>query len=259
MNKLKDNIQIKEDEEMEIDLLDLFQFFKSRFLILLVVLLLGAVLAGGITKFLITPKYTATSKLYMVSASNDSVIDLTDLNLGTSLSEDYAELIKIRPILEEVIKDYDLSYTYEDLVKMLTIAPVGDTRILSISVESTSAEEAQKIANKLADKAVTYLPKLMDTAAPNIAEKAIVPPEPSSPNLIINTLLGAFGFLAVALIVLTILYLRDDTMRTAEDVEKAFGIMPLTVIPEGDIASISDKKEEQIKKQKNKERKKRKK
>ena len=46
MNKLKDNIQIKEDEEMEIDLLDLFQFFKSRFLILLVVLLLGAVLAG---------------------------------------------------------------------------------------------------------------------------------------------------------------------------------------------------------------------
>ena len=146
---------------MEIDLLDLFQFFKSRFLILLVVLLLGAVLAGGITKFLITPKYTATSKLYMVSASNDSVIDLTDLNLGTSLSEDYAELIKIRPILEEVIKDYDLSYTYEDLVKMLTIAPVGDTRILSISVESTSAEEAQKIANKLADKAVTYLPKLI--------------------------------------------------------------------------------------------------
>lgn len=108
------------------------------------------------------------------------------------------------------------------------------------------------------DKAVTYLPKLMDTAAPNIAEKAIVPPEPSSPNLIINTLLGAFGFLAVALIVLTVLYLRDDTMRTAEDVEKAFGIMPLTVIPEGDIASISDKKEEQIKKQKNKERKKRK-
>ena len=97
----------------------------------------------------------------MVSASNDSVIDLTDLNLGTSLSEDYAELIKIRPILEEVIKDYDLSYTYEDLVKMLTIAPVGDTRILSISVESTSAEEAQKIANKLADKAVTYLPKLI--------------------------------------------------------------------------------------------------
>ena len=40
MNKLKDNIQIKEDEEMEIDLLELFQFFKSRFLILLVVLLL---------------------------------------------------------------------------------------------------------------------------------------------------------------------------------------------------------------------------
>ena len=31
MNKLKDNIQIKEDEEMEIDLLDLFRFLNPVF------------------------------------------------------------------------------------------------------------------------------------------------------------------------------------------------------------------------------------
>ena len=31
----------------------------------------------------------------------------------------------------------------------------------------------------------------------------------------------------------TILYITDDTLNSAEDVEKAFGVMPLTVIPEG--------------------------
>ena len=36
----------------------------------------------------------------MVSASKNSVVDLADLSIGTSLSEDYAELLHVRPIIE---------------------------------------------------------------------------------------------------------------------------------------------------------------
>ena len=233
MSKLRDKIQIQDQdsEEVEIDLLELFQYFRSQILILIIALLVGGVAAGAITHFLITPKYQATSKLYVVSASNNKIVDLNDLNIGTSLSEDYTELIKIRPILEDVIKDCNLDYEYEELLGMLTIAPVGETRILAITVESTSAKEAMTIANSVAATAVTYLPKLMETTAPNIAEKAV----------------------------LTVVFLMDDTMRSAEEVEKAFGVMPLTVIPEGDIAEISDKREEEIAKEKKKAHKERKK
>ena len=38
----------------------------------------------------------------------------------------------------------------------------------------------------------------------------------------------------------TIEFLRDDTFKTAEDIEKAFGVMPLTVIPEGKIEGLED-------------------
>ena len=50
-------------------------------------------------------------------------------------------------------------------------------------------------------------------------------------------------------------------MRHIEKKEKgkAFGVMPLTVIPEGDIAEISDKREEEIAKEKKKAHKERKK
>ena len=51
----------------------------------------------------------------------------------------------------------------------------------------------------------------------------------------------------------------DDTLKTAEDVEKEFGIMPLTVIPEGNIQEISDAAEKAAGKQKKKKNKKRKK
>lgn len=231
MSKLRDKIQIQDQdsEEVEIDLLELFQYFRSQILILIIALLVGGVAAGAITHFLITPKYQATSKLYVVSASNNKIVDLNDLNIGTSLSEDYTELIKIRPILEDVIKDCNLDYEYEELLGMLTIAPVGETRILAITVESTSAKEAMTIANSVAATAVTYLPKLMETTAPNIAEKAVLPEGPCSPNLVKNTAIGAIGMLVLVMAVLTVLFLMDDTMRSAEEVEKAFGVMPMAL------------------------------
>lgn len=261
MSKIRDKVQIQEEknEDSEIDLLELLQYFRSQILILIIAFLIGGIVAGAITHFVIKPKYQATSKLYVVSASNNKIVDLNDLNIGTSLSEDYTELIKIRPIIEDVIKDCNLSYEYEELVGMLTIAPVGETRILAITVESTSAKEAMTIANSVAATAVTYLPKLMETTAPNIAENAVMPEAPSSPNLIKNTAIGAMGMLVIAMAVLTVFFSMDDTMRTAEEVEKAFGVMPLTVIPEGDIAEISDKREEEILKQKKKSRRERRK
>ena len=51
----------------------------------------------------------------------------------------------------------------------------------------------------------------------------------------------------------------DDTFKSAEDVEKMLGVMPLTVIPEGNLETIDDKAEEEIRKQKRKARKQRKK
>ena len=222
-----------EEQETEIDLYELFSYFLTKWPIILAGLLIGAILAGCYTFFLITPKYTATSKLYMVSSSSDSVVDLTDLNIGTSLSSDYAELLKVRPILEEVIEDNKLDYTYEQLFNMISISTVTDTRILVVNVTSTSPREAKVIANALAKKAVKEIPRLMDTSKPNIAEEAITPKHRSSPSLPRNTIIGALLGMILVLGFYTFLFITDDTLNSAEDVEKAFGVMPLTVIPEG--------------------------
>ena len=246
-------VQVKKnEEEMEIDLFELMLYYKSRLVFVIGGFLIGAILMALVTIYLVAPKYTATAKLYMVSSSSDSIVNLSDLDLGTSLSSDYEELLRVRPILEEVIKKEKLPYTYEQLLNMLTISTVSDTRILSISAESRKPDEAKRIVNRLATLAVTELPKLMDTSKPNIAEK-------SSPSLFKNTMLGAIVGLVIVLAVLTFFFMTDDTMKSAEDVEKEFGIMPLTVIPEGDVASISDEREKEIHKNKKKRRKEKKK
>ncbi len=255
MNEHKEITQTQQDTETEIDLLELVFYLKTKLMWLIAAFVAGAVIAGGITYFLITPKYQATSKIYMVSASNDSIVNLSDLNLGTSLSEDYVELLKVRPVFESVIKNLALDYTYEELLGMTTIGALNNTRILGITVESTDPDEAKEIANALADKAVSYVPDVMETATPNIAERAITPEDKSSPSLAKNTLIGALLCLIVAAGIFVVQYLLDDTFKSAEDVEKLFGVMPLTVIPEGDIAGIDDKAEQEIMKQKRKKRK----
>lgn len=238
-----------QNEEVEIDLLELATVYLAQLPILILSFVIGALIAGAITFFLITPKYTASTKLYMVSASSGSAIDLTDLNIGTSLSTDYEVLMKIRPIYEEIIEELKLSYTYEEILEMITIGTVDKSRVVEVTVTSIDPEEAKNIANAIADKAVTYLPALMETPAPNIAERAIIPEKKSSPSMVKNTLIGAMLCLLLAMGIMTIGYMMDDTLKSADDVEKEFGIIPLTVIPEGDIATISDKKEAEISKE----------
>ena len=232
------NPQGPEREEIEIDLLDLLYFYRTKIVWIILSFIIGALLAGVITQFAITPKYTATSTMYMVSASSGSVVDFTDLNIGESLSQDYVELIKTRPIIEDVIKDLKLDYTYEQLLGMLNLSVVANTRIIKINVTSTDPKEAKNIANEIADKTEKQLPKLMDAPKPNIAERAILPRHKSSPSLTKNVMIGALLLLLLTLAVLTVMYLMDDTLKTAEDVEKNFGVMPLTVIPEGKIENL---------------------
>jgi capsular polysaccharide biosynthesis protein len=227
----------------EIDLLDLFGFYMSKLPILIATILIGALISGAFTYYFIPKKYTAVSRMYMISASSDSVVNLADLNLGASLSNDYVELMKSRPVVEEVINSLRLEYSYEQLLEMMSFSVVNNTRIVKISVTSTDPHEAMQIANEMARISKIQLPKVMDAPAPSIAEEAVLPAHKSSPSLSRNTMMGAMLLLFLVLGVLTVIYLMDDTVKTSEDVEKEFGFMPLTVIPEGTIDGL--KKEEE--------------
>ena len=226
------------NEEIEIDLLDLFSYYLSKLPILIVAILIGAILSGLYTVRFIPKRYTAVSRMYMISASSDSVVDLSDLNIGASLSNDYVELMKSRPVINGVIQSLGLQYTYDELVQMISLSVVSNTRIIRISVTSTDPEEAMMIANQMARTAKAQLPVVMDAPSPSIAEEAVLPTVKSSPSLSRNVLMGALLCLVAVLGVLTFLYMMDDTIKTPEDLEKEFGFMPMTVIPEGNIEGM---------------------
>lgn len=227
--------------EREVDLVDLFYVIWGHFWQILVFLVLGAVVALGITKFLITPLYEATSSIYIVSASNNSVVNLTDLQIGAQLTADYQELMLSRPLLEDVIDNLELknangdeAMSVKELREMIEVTNASDTRILKLTVTSPDPQESADIANELVNQACIYLPQIMETEEPNLVEEAIAPTEKSSPSYIMNTLIGGFVAACVCCAVLILRYLLNDTFMTPDDVAKVFGVQPLATIPEAE-------------------------
>ena len=230
----------KKQDEIELDLFELLNYFKSKLALIIAVFILSSVIASAFTYFLVEPLYTATSKIYVVSASTDTMVNLTDLNLGTGLSSDYEQVLTIRPIFNQVIKNLGLEYTYEELLEMVNITVIKNTRIMTISATSTDPNEAEQIANDIAKVAEIQIPKLMDTPKPHIIEPAIVPAYKSSPSYLKNIMIGSLGSTALVLGILTVIFVFQDTVNSGDDIERMFGSLPLAVIPEGDLGTLAE-------------------
>ena len=234
--------------EDEIDLVELFYLLWGHAWQIILCLVLGAGLALGYTKLLVTPLYQATSSIYIVSASNNSVVNLTDLQIGAQLTADYQELILSRPLLEDVIENLELTngegepMSTAALSRMITITNTDDTRILKVTVTSPDPQESADIANELIDQACIYLPQIMETEEPNLVEEAIPPTQKSSPSTAKNVMLGGLLGACLACGVLVLRYLMNDTFVTPDDVVKYLGVQPLAVIPEADLGDFNDKK-----------------
>ena len=130
----------------------------------------------------------------------------------------------------------------DELAKMITLENPQDTRILNINVVSTDPKQARDIANTLMDVSVDYLPKTMSTNAPNVAQKAKVADRKDGPSYTKYTMIGALAGAFLYCLYIVVKYLMDDTIHTADDMEKYFDIVPLAVIP--DIEGLSSEKQQ---------------
>ena len=213
-----------------LDLMELVYRLLGSWKLLVSLMLTFAVAFGIYTSFFVTPLYSATSTIYVLSR-RDSVISMSDLQIGTALTSDYIKVFKMWEVHEEVISNLNLPYSYKQMQQMLTITNDTGTRMLDITVTSPSPQEAMEIANEYAKVASQYIAETMSTDKPNIMSVALMPTNPVSPNKTRNVMLGALigfalgaGFVAFRLI-------TDDTYKTTEDIRKYTGLATLAVVP----------------------------
>lgn len=221
--------RVKDTEMGEIDLLEVANVIWQKIWAVIMCFVIGAVLFGGYTKMMVTPQYTATSMIYILGRTT-SISSIDELQLSSALTADFTIMAKSRAVINGVIKEMDLNMTYDQLKNSVNITNPSDSHILQIEVTNPDPKLAKDISNTMANAVAENIASVMATDKPSIAEKAVTPGAPSSPNLMKNIAMGGLvgAALAVGLIVLG--YVMDDTIKTEEDVRKYLQINTLASV-----------------------------
>lgn len=222
---------MEKKDDIEINLIELFFYLKKRIVIIVAAVLAATAIGFVLTQFFIAPEYTASTRMYVLNRSDETNVVYSDFQTSTLMSSDYKALITGRNVTDEVISDLGLNMSSGQLAKLITVTSPDNTRIVQIDVIDTDPQRAADIANAVYETAAEQIQSIMDVDAVSLVYSAEVPESPSSPSLLRNTIIAAaLGFI-VAVGVLVVIYILDDTIRTEEDVERYLGLGTLGVIP----------------------------
>lgn len=219
----------KRIDDAEIDLLEIAHVLWQKIWAIILCFVVGAVLAGGYTKMMITPQYTATSMIYILGQTT-SISSITELQVSSALTADFTIMAKSRAVINGVIKEMNLDMSYDELKNSVNVSNPTDSHILQIEVTNPDPKMAKDISNAMANAVADNVASVMVTDKPSIAEKAVTPKSPSSPNLMKNTAMGGLVGAVIAMGILIVRYLMDDTIKTEEDVRKYLQINTLAAV-----------------------------
>lgn len=219
--------------EETIDLREYFAIIKKRFWIIALLAIISALISGVISFFMLKPVYEAKSTLIVNTEKNEETQMITgdQFSVTQKLAVTYGEIIKSRAVLEDVIKNLKLDNEYEDLVKNVTVSPVKDTQIISISVQDTNKQKARDIANEIPKVFAKEAKRITKANDIQVIDKAILPQNPIKPNKMMNMAIAAVLGAMIGLFVVFLIEYLDNKLKTPQDIEKHLGLSVLGVVP----------------------------
>ena len=237
--------QYLENDEIEIDLAELFRVLLRKWWLIAISALLATAIAIGITKFAITPQYQSQAMIYILTKTT-SVTSMVDLQIGEAITGDFEIIAKSKPVIDGAIetikKNENVTFTRKEIKDMLSIVNEDDTRILMIRAVHENPEYACWVANAVADAASENMAQIMKSDPPTMVERAEVESVPVSPSMFKNAVIGfMLGVILMCGLVL-VEFLMDDTIKTEDEIERYLGETTLVMIP-----NIKSKRERTVK------------
>lgn len=220
------------NDVIEIDLREIFAVLLHWWWLMLLSAIIAGAACFAVSAFVITPTYESTTRIVILNKQNESnQLTYSDLQMGSQLTKDYAELIKSRYVMEQVIATFRVDMNYEKFVKKVNVVTPTDTRIIDITMTDPDPILAKELVDEIRNVAAVRIKEVMDIEAVNVVDEGNLPEKPANPSIpkwtVIGFLLGAFAAAGVVLI----RFLLDDTIKSSEDIEKYLGLSTLALIP----------------------------
>ncbi|MFH1141759.1 MAG: polysaccharide biosynthesis tyrosine autokinase [Chloroflexota bacterium] len=238
--------------DQELDLRVYFAILR-RWWWLLALGLMGGAAGAFLLSSTMTPLYRATAKVLVERAVSPGTPSSSDITASQQLAATFSELIKTRPILEQVVDTLALPYGAGALAGKISVT--SPRSLMQITVTDPNPKIAADIANataqtfiddfrdkqflqiaqfqaSLANYGITQDPSIIAAQAATmgvlrVAEPAAAPGSPFSPRTRFNVLLGGvLGFLVSGTFVLVLAYL-DNGIKSPDEIKALTGLTTL--------------------------------
>lgn len=205
--------------------------------------ILGFLLVFVCTKFLITPQYESHITMYVYNnpEMNTSVgtVNNNDLQAAESLAGTYTVILQSNVVYDAVADTVNGLHpsgirqplTREDLQDIIHISTIDGMQILEISATTSDPELSYWIADAFAKVAPEQIIKITKAGAAEVVDQAESNPDPVSPNVLLDSLIGLAAGLFLAAAWLIIHMISDTTICTADDIEDVVEVPLLGAIP----------------------------
>lgn len=234
----KDNSKKNEKDYYVIDILHIIKAVWHRAWIVVLSGFLAGCLGFAYSAFALKPQYSASVMLYVNNSSfsvgnTNFSISSSEIVAAQSLLKTYTVILNNRTTLEAVIDKSGVEgITYKHLSDMIEASSVNDTEVLKVKVTCGNPEEAAVLANSIAEVLPVRISEVIEGSSMKIVDSAIVNRQKVSPSITNYSLLGAFLGGLVAVIILVIIAMMDDTIHSDEYVIENYNYPILAKVPD---------------------------
>ena len=224
---------------MDISVKDLFKIILKNMLFIVICAVIGLAGTFSIFKFIVKPTYVSSVKLYVYTkesnANASNYNSLNDLNYAQKIVNTYIEMLRTDSFYKSVKDKGELDYSINDLKKMIQFNVLNDTEVFQVSVSSHNPEQSKKIADTITALAPQTISSIKESALLKVVDSASFPSKASSPNLVVDSVVGFILGIVAAVIYVLLKEMLDVRIKQEESLTARYNIPILGVIPEFEI------------------------
>lgn len=216
-----------------IDLKDMFSYFKSKISIIILFIAVVGIMGCLYGLFIQKPVYKSSTSIVLISESQTgATLTYNDVSLNQNLVSTYSEIIKSRRVLNQVIDNLSLDYSYSNLSNNVEVSSVTGTQIIKISVSDRNNKTAMKIADEIAKVFAKEIPELYNISNVNILDYAEAASNAYNVNFIKQSIIYLLVGLVLGLGITFVMYYFDRSVKNISQVEEKIKLPVLATVRE---------------------------
>ena len=122
-------------DEETIDLKDIFTIIKKHIFTIIVCMFVGLGLAGGLTFFVLTPKYSSQAQLVVTLPQNQNT-NTNDVNVNLQMINTYKNLIKgdliLNKVKDQLKENYGINMTVQEIDDAIDVVQSENSLMFSL-------------------------------------------------------------------------------------------------------------------------------